>query len=45
MIVINIQGADVINCAEYSVIDNTPILTTTATPKLRQHHGGGAERM
>lgn len=44
MIVINIQGADGINCAEYSVIDNIPMLTTTATPRLRQHHGRGGRK-
>lgn len=44
MIGINIQGADVINCAEYSVIDNIPMLTTTATPRLRQHHGRGGRK-
>lgn len=43
VIVINIQGADVIN-REDSVTDNTPVLITTATPRLRQHHGRGGRR-
>lgn len=43
MIVINIQGADVIN-REYSATDNTPVLTTTATPRLRQHHSRGGRK-
>lgn len=43
MIVINIQDADAIN-REDSVTDNTPVLITTATPRLRQHHGRGGRR-